>query len=148
MTDNPAPKCTDPREIAHWRDNKCWIEDAELLAEVHKWRYLSAKIDAVRADPDGDFSNIHEMDGRLQDLQGRLARHQPFCFLAATFYLEIAAEAILKKQTDPDDAAGDLVFAQDQGQRVQEVLEATDGLWIDRRDAPKTDPDVVKINTA
>ena len=149
MTDNPTtkPECTDPREVAHWQDNKCWKEDAELLAEVHKWRYLRAKIDAVHADPDSDSSNIHEMHGRLQDLQGRLAGHEPFCFLAATFYLEIAAEAILKKQTNPDDSAGDLGFALALLMRVQAVLEATDGLWINWRDAPKTDPDVVKINT-
>ena len=65
MTDNPttAPTCQDPRKIEHWRENQCWKEDGELLADVHKWRHLSAKLDATFSDPDSDRSDIHTRIG-------------------------------------------------------------------------------------
>ncbi len=148
MTDNPAAECQDPREIAHWCDNKCWQEDAELLADVHKWRHLRANLDAVHADPDADFSNIHEMAGRLQDLQGRLVKHTPISFLGAGFYLGIAAEAMLKHQTDPDDARGDIGFALALIVCVNEAFEHCDSLWINWKDVPNADRSVERLNTA
>ncbi len=148
MTDNAASECTDPRKVEHWRENKCWREDGELLADVHKWRHLRANLDAIFADPRSVRDSIHTKMGQLEDLQGRLVKHTPFSFLGAGLYLEIAAEAILKKQTHPDDAAGDLGFALALIVCVNEAFEHCDGLWINWKDADGTDPNVERLNTA
>ena len=152
MTTNPttAPTSTDPRTVEHWSvpTGTAWHEDSELLADVHKWRYLRANLDAVYADPGSDRSDLFTKIGKLQDLQGRLARHMPYSFLAAGLYLELAAEAILKKQTDPQDAGGDLGFALALVVRVNAAFEECDDLWINWKDARRTDPNVEGIDSA
>ena len=73
-------------------------------------------------------------------------KHTPFSFLGAGFYLEIAAEAILKHQTSPEDAGGDIGFALALIVRVNEAFYHCDNLWINWKDVRRTDPDVTKID--
>ena len=157
MSDNPTtePECRDPRKPEYWRApffGAASAEDSQCLAEIHQWKHIRAKIDDTLNNWGVDADDMLGLLGQIECLQGSLVRNEPVSFQSATAFLEIAANAILIKQTDPDSLAGDLTFALALIVRVQQALDQCEG-WISWRGrgehgARQTDPDVVKINTA
>ena len=133
---DPDGYCLDPRKPAYWHTpifGAAAVEDSLLLADLQKWKYIRSQIDAVYNDPDRNNDEVLGLFDRLQGVPGRLAKAIPRGFLSAAEYLEIAAGAVLVKQTDPDNIAGDLVFALALVVCVQNALKSCEG-WINWKD--------------